>query len=88
MTSSANSSSSSDFSLCQMVEIHLQEYFAAHKDHLPESGLYGRVMREIERILIRQTLNAVGGNQVKAASILGINRNTLRKKIQELGVEL
>lgn len=80
--------SPSDCSLCAMVELHLEEYFAAHKDHLPESGLYARVINEIERVLIRQTLKLVGGNQLKAASILGINRNTLRKKIQELGVEL
>ncbi len=77
-----------DYSLCKMVEIYLQEYFAAHQNHLPESGLYQRVMREIERVLIKQTLDSVSGNQVKAAGILGINRNTLRKKIQDLGVEL
>lgn len=80
--------STSDFSLCKIVEIYLQEYFAAHHDQLPESGLYNRIMSEIERVLIQQTLNSVGGNQVKASGILGINRNTLRKKIQELGVEL
>lgn len=77
-----------DFSLCKIVEIYLQEYFSAHQDHLPESGLYNRIMHEIERVLIQQTLDSVGGNQVKASGILGINRNTLRKKIHALGIKM
>ncbi len=53
---------------------------------LPQPGLYERVLGEIEGPLIRQTLNATNGNQIRAAAILGINRNTLRKKIQALGL--
>ena len=45
-----------------------------------------RVIREVERPLITLTLQATRGNQIKAAEVLGVNRNTLRKKIKELGI--
>jgi len=70
------------------VEGHLQQYFAAHDGGLPASGLYNRVLREIERPLIALTLAATRGNQIKAARVLGINRNTLRKKIRELDIDV
>ena len=72
--------------LADSVEQHLQTYFAAHERGLPSPGLYGRVLREVERPLITLTLEATRGNQVKAAQVLGLNRNTLRKKIRELGI--
>jgi len=68
------------------VERHLRTYFAAHKEGLPASGLYDRVLREIERPLITLSLGATRGNQIKAAEMLGLNRNTLRKKIRELEI--
>ncbi|RMD86790.1 MAG: nitrogen regulation protein NR(I) [Alphaproteobacteria bacterium] len=71
-----------------MVEAHLARYFAAHGDALPPPGLYGRILREVERPLIALTLRATRGNQIRAAAILGINRNTLRKKIRELGIDI
>lgn len=55
---------------------------------LPAPGLYGRVLTEVERPLIERTLQAVSGNQIKAAYILGLNRNTLRKKIKELRIQV
>ena len=70
------------------VERHLKEYFAAHKEALPAAGLYDRVLREIERPLIHLTLGATRGNQIKAAQLLGLNRNTLRKKIRELDIQV
>lgn len=70
------------------VERHLKEYYAAHKDTLPAAGLYDRVLREVERPLILLTLAATRGNQIKAAQLLGLNRNTLRKKIRELDIEV
>jgi two-component system, NtrC family, nitrogen regulation response regulator GlnG len=70
------------------VERHLAQYFDAHRDGLPSPGLYDRVLKEIERPLLRLTLNATHGNQVKAAKLLGLNRNTLRKKIRELEIEV
>lgn len=54
----------------------------------PEGGLYASVMGEVERPLIVMTLRRTGGNQLRAAAILGLNRNTLRKKIRELDIAL
>jgi two-component system nitrogen regulation response regulator GlnG len=73
-------------SLGAAVEHHLGRYFAMHGDQLPPAGLYDRVLREIELPLIALTLSATRGNQVKAADMLGINRNTLRKKIRDLDI--
>jgi len=72
----------------QAVERHLRDYFAAHKDSLPAGGLYDRVLREVERPLITLTLTATRGNQIKASELLGLNRNTLRKKIRELDISV
>ena len=72
--------------LSHSVERHLKTYFLAHGETLPSSGLYGRVLREVERPLINLTLSATQGNQIKAAQILGLNRNTLRKKIRQLNI--
>ena len=72
--------------LAGAVEPHIIEYFAAHKGGLPAAGLYDRVLREVERPLIVQTLGATRGNQIRAAHLLGLNRNTLRKKIRELDI--
>ena len=55
---------------------------------MPSSGLYDRILREMERPLLTVTLEATRGNQVKAAEVLGLNRNTLRKKIRDLGLEV
>jgi two-component system, NtrC family, nitrogen regulation response regulator GlnG len=74
--------------LSAAAERHLRDYFAAHKGGLPPTGLYDRVLREIERPLIRLTLGATRGNQLRAAQLLGLNRNTLRKKIRELDIEV
>jgi two-component system nitrogen regulation response regulator GlnG len=55
---------------------------------VPPAGLYDRILEDVERPLIQLTLGATRGNQVRAAEVLGLNRNTLRKKIQDLGVEM
>jgi two-component system nitrogen regulation response regulator GlnG len=68
------------------VTRRLEGEFAAASPTLPAPGLYDRLLLEVERPLIAQTLRATRGNQIKAAAILGINRNTLRKKIQALGL--
>jgi two-component system nitrogen regulation response regulator GlnG len=72
--------------LSSAVQRHINDYFAAHKGDLPAAGLYDRILREIERPLIVATLGATRGNQIKAAHLLGLNRNTLRKKIRELDI--
>lgn len=73
-------------SLGAAVEHHLSRYFALHGDATPPPGLYERVLREVELPLIALTLMSTRGNQLKAAEVLGINRNTLRKKIRELDI--
>jgi two-component system nitrogen regulation response regulator GlnG len=70
------------------VEHHLRTFISAASGGLPEPGLYARALREFEKPLIRLTLEATGGNQIKAAALLGVNRNTLRKKIRELDIEV
>ena len=57
-------------------------------DGLPPPGLYDRILREVERPLLNLSLAATRGNQIKAASLLGLNRNTLRKKLRELDIQV
>jgi two-component system, NtrC family, nitrogen regulation response regulator GlnG len=77
-----------DESLGMSVERHLSDLFKAHGDRLPPPGLYHRILREIEYPLISIALAATRGNQIKAAELLGLNRNTLRKKVRDLDVRL
>jgi two-component system, NtrC family, nitrogen regulation response regulator GlnG len=72
--------------LSQSVDRHLRTYFAAHQGRLPAFGLYDRILQEIERPLLTICLEATRGNQIKAAELLGLNRNTLRKKLRELDI--
>ncbi len=74
--------------LSTAVERHLSKLFGAHGDGLPPPGLYHRILRELEQPLISATLAATRGNQIKAAELLGLNRNTLRKKIRDLDIRL
>lgn len=70
------------------VARHLKRYFDLHGNMLPPPGLYQRILREVEIPLIEIALDATGGNQAKCADLLGINRNTLRKKITDLDIEV
>ena len=70
------------------IERHLRRYFDLHGNILPPTGLYNRVLKELETPLIGVSLEATGGNQAKCADLLGINRNTLRKKISELDIKV
>ncbi|MGE5506418.1 MAG: nitrogen regulation protein NR(I) [Actinomycetota bacterium] len=74
--------------LSATVERHLREYFGNHTDGLPPAGVYDRVLREVEKPLITLALEATRGNQIKAAHVLGLNRNTLRKKIRDLDIQV
>ncbi|MDE3016670.1 MAG: hypothetical protein KGI29_07130 [Pseudomonadota bacterium] len=86
---SAGEKSRPPCTLEQDVDAHLKQYFDAHSSGgLPPPGLYARILPLVEKPLIARTLRATGGNQVKAAFVLGINRNTLRKKVAELGVDI
>ena len=77
-----------ELDLSQIVERYLASYFSEFGERLPPTGLYNRIVEEIERPLIAISLAAARGNQIRAAQLLGLNRNTLRKKIRELGVEV
>jgi two-component system nitrogen regulation response regulator GlnG len=70
------------------IERHLRRYFDLHGNTLPPVGLYGRILKELETPLITISLEATGGNQAKCANLLGINRNTLRKKISDLELKV
>ena len=69
--------------ISKSLETHLSLYFQALGDSLPAPGLYQTVLKEVEVPLINLTLSLCDGNQIKAAKLLGINRNTLRKKIKD-----
>ncbi len=72
--------------LARAIERHIRQFLAAHRDGLAPTDMYGQVLAEVERPLIQMTLAATRGNQIKAAAMLGLNRNTLRKKIRELEI--
>jgi two-component system nitrogen regulation response regulator GlnG len=75
-------------SLSGSVERYLTRYFMEQGERLPPPGVYDRVLAEVERPLISICLAATRGNQIRAAQLLGLNRNTLRKKIRDLGLEV
>ncbi len=83
---SANTKDEGGAKLSDSVGRHLKRYFDLHEGELPPSGVYQRILREVEVPLIEIALNATQGNQAKCAELLGINRNTLRKKITELKI--
>ena len=72
--------------LSRAVERHIRDFLAAHDDGMAITGVYDKIIAEVERPLIRLTLAATRGNQIKAAAMLGLNRNTLRKKIRDLEI--
>jgi len=73
--------------LSSAIEQHILAYFARFGSALPPDGLYDRMVEALERPLLTHTLVAVRNNQLRAAKLLGINRNTLRKKLTDLGIE-
>jgi two-component system nitrogen regulation response regulator GlnG len=81
-------SSSEGEKLNASVGKHLRRYFDLHGGVLPPPGLYNRILKEVESPLIEIALDATGGNQAKCADLLGINRNTLRKKITDLDIRV
>jgi two-component system nitrogen regulation response regulator GlnG len=78
----------SDEKLSNAVERHLARYFAGFDGGLPPPGLYHRILREVEGPLLTAALTATRGNQIRAADLLGVNRNTLRKKIRDLDIQV
>ncbi len=74
--------------LSEMVEHYLAEHFSGFGKELPPPGLYRRIVRQVEAPLIIAALTATRGNQIRAAELLGLNRNTLREKIQTLDIQV
>ena len=74
--------------LSASVARHLQRYFDLHGGALPPPGVYARILREFEAPLLEIALEATAGNQAKCADLLGMNRNTLRKKITDLEISV
>lgn len=87
-TSVASADGSQPQRLSHAIETHLRRYFDLHGDGLPPNGLYDRILKEMELPLLALSLSATRGNQVKTAELLGINRNTLRKKIRDLDIRV
>jgi two-component system nitrogen regulation response regulator GlnG len=68
------------------MERAIADLFRSFAGANPQVGLYHRVLHDLEAPLIAATLTLTRGNQIKAAEILGLNRNTLRKKIRDLNL--
>lgn len=76
--------------LAQSIADHLEDYFKActtPSGVIQADGLYRVVVREVERPLLQKALEMTHGNQTRAATLLGMHRNTFRKKMVELGLE-
>jgi two-component system nitrogen regulation response regulator GlnG len=71
----------------EFFENYLSDYFSSFGTSLPPTGLYERILAEIEPPLLRASLTATNGNQLRAADLLGINRNTLRTKLRSRNVK-
>jgi two-component system, NtrC family, nitrogen regulation response regulator GlnG len=85
---SAGASAPAGATIREFMENHLARHFAAYGGDLPPPGLYDRILEEVEGPLVSAVLAATRGNQIKAADVLGVNRNTLRKKIRDLDIKV
>ncbi|SFV38994.1 nitrogen regulation protein NR(I) [Hyphomicrobium facile] len=74
--------------LGEAVERYLSRYFSSFGNDLPPPGLYDRVIRDVEKPLLSAALAATRGNQIRAAELLGLNRNTLRARIRDLNIRV
>ena len=74
--------------ISEAVEIRVLNYFSINKGTKPSGNLYNQILKEVEGPLIAHTLAFTRGNQLKSAKLLGLNRNTLRKKIRELNIPI
>ena len=74
--------------LSEQIERYLAGHFAGYGRELPPPGLYDRILQHVERPLLMAALTATRGNQIRAAALLGLNRNTLRKKMRDLDIQV
>lgn len=77
-----------EYDVSEAIEHYLADYFQSYGHNLPPSGLYQRVLQEMEKPLLTACLTATRGNQLRAAELLGLNRNTLRDKIRKLDIKV
>jgi len=82
------SSGNAQTSLGELTEQFLHGYFSSFRGDLPPPGLYDRIIREVERPLLTAALAATRGNQIRAAELLGVNRNTLRARLKTLDIRV
>jgi Fis family transcriptional regulator len=73
--------------IAECVRKSLERYFKDLDGERPRS-IYEMVLKNVEKPMLETVLNKAEGNQTIAAEMLGINRNTLRKKITELGIDI
>lgn len=76
-----------ELSLSSIISERLTDFFGSHKGSSLPINLYDIIIEQVERPLIIETLKLAKGNQLKAAEILGLNRNTLRKKITTFDID-
>ncbi len=74
--------------LSEAVERYLTRYFSSFGSQLPPPGIYDRIIRDVEKPLLSAALAATRGNQIRAAELLGLNRNTLRARIRDLNIRV
>ncbi len=72
--------------LSQTIREHLQPYLASLKHTTLKGNLYALVLEQVEKPLLEEVMVLTQGNQSLAAEVLGINRNTLRKKLKDLNL--
>jgi two-component system nitrogen regulation response regulator GlnG len=77
-----------DNNFSNVIEKALEKYLASHMEDVIPPGLHNRIINEVERVVFYVTLKHAKCNKLQAAKILGINRNTLRRKIAELNIEV
>jgi len=82
------SGSGDEGDLTEAVERYLTRYFSSFGNELPPPGLYDRIIRDVEKPLLSAALAATRGNQIRAAELLGLNRNTLRARIRDLNIRV
>jgi two-component system nitrogen regulation response regulator GlnG len=82
----APAKSQNNTTIKHFFDSQLDWFFTMHEGAFPDCGLYETIIKEVETVLIEKTIYYTGGVHTKAAKILGINRNTLRKKIKALGI--
>ncbi|MFL2815012.1 MAG: helix-turn-helix domain-containing protein [Candidatus Puniceispirillales bacterium] len=72
----------------EVLDSEFDNFFTQNNLSYYSNDLYNFFIKKFEKSLINKSLFLVNGNQIKASELLGINRNTLRKKIKELDIEI